>query len=107
MNNLKKYVCFLKNIEKKKYFTIVNSAFQDVLLIYIITGGLSIIQYPHNVPGGATAKKMDNAESHAITMHPGEVVGGLAVLTGESSLYTIRAKYYSRVGLLSKEIVYR
>lgn len=34
--------------------------------------------------------------------HQGEIVGGLAVLTGEPSFYTIRAKHPSRIALLSK-----
>lgn len=34
--------------------------------------------------------------------HQGEIVGGLAVLTGEPSFYTIRAKHSSRIALLSK-----
>ncbi|KPJ14559.1 Neuropathy target esterase sws [Papilio machaon] len=37
---------------------------------------------------------------------PGEVEGGLAVLTGEPSFFSIRAKHFSRIGLLSKTTVY-
>lgn len=37
----------------------------------------------------------------------GEIVGGLAVLTGEPSFFTIRAKHFSRIGLLSKNSVYK
>lgn len=40
------------------------------------------------------------------TAHPGEIVGGLAVLTGEPSFFTIRAKHFSRIALLSKNTVY-
>lgn len=36
----------------------------------------------------------------------GEVEGGLAVLTGEPSFFSIRAKHFSRIGLLSKSTVY-
>lgn len=75
----------------------------DVLLIYVITGGLIIINQQPNIK---TAKSRDKAECHSITIFPGEVVGGLAVLTGESSLYTIRSKHFTRVGLLTKEVVY-
>ncbi|KAL4719636.1 hypothetical protein ACJJTC_014992, partial [Scirpophaga incertulas] len=35
-----------------------------------------------------------------------EVEGGLAVLTGEPSFFSIRAKHFSRIGLLSKTTVY-
>ncbi|XP_062701691.1 neuropathy target esterase sws isoform X1 [Aedes albopictus] len=76
----------------------------DVLLIFVISGGLTIAQYPQINIG--CNKKLDKSENHTVTIHPGDVVGGLAVLTGESSLYTIKAKHYSRVGLLSKEIIY-
>lgn len=76
----------------------------DVLLIFVISGGLTIAQYPQVNIG--CNKKLDKSENHTVTIHPGDVVGGLAVLTGESSLYTIKAKHYSRVGLLSKEVIY-
>ncbi|XP_053691068.1 neuropathy target esterase sws isoform X2 [Sabethes cyaneus] len=76
----------------------------DVLLIFVISGGLTIAQYPQINIG--CNKKLDKSENHTVAIHPGDVVGGLAVLTGESSLYTIKAKHYSRVGLLSKEIIY-
>ncbi|KAL1400961.1 hypothetical protein pipiens_007005 [Culex pipiens pipiens] len=76
----------------------------DVMLIFVISGGLTLAQYPQINPG--CNKKLDKSDSHTVTIHPGDVVGGLAVLTGESSLYTIKAKHYSRVGLLSKEVIY-
>ena len=41
-------------------------------------------------------------EVHMFSAHQGEIVGGLAVLTGEPSFYTIRAKHSSRIALLSK-----
>lgn len=41
-------------------------------------------------------------EVHMFSAHQGEIVGGLAVLTGEPSFYTIRAKHASRIALLSK-----
>lgn len=72
----------------------------DVLLIYVITGGLTLI----NLQPTKGTKKTDG---NYITVHPTEVVGGLAVLTGESSLYTIKSKQFTRVGLLTKESVYK
>lgn len=72
----------------------------DVLLIYVITGGLTLINHQ---PSKGTKKK----EGNYVTVHPGEVVGGLAVLTGESSLYTIKSKNFSRVAVLAKESVYK
>ncbi|KAL7028237.1 hypothetical protein ACKWTF_005772 [Chironomus riparius] len=73
----------------------------DVMLIYIITGGLNLINYQPN----KGSKKV--SESHSVTLHAGEVVGGLAVLTGESSLYAIKSRVSSRVGLITKENVYK
>lgn len=50
---------------------------------------------------------MDGAEAvHMFTAHAGEVVGGLAVLTGEPSFFTIRAKHYTLIGLISKNHFY-
>lgn len=72
----------------------------DVLLIYVITGGLTLINHQ---PTKGTKK----TDGNYITVHPGEVVGGLAVLTGESSLYTIKSKQFTRVGVLTKESVYK
>ena len=40
------------------------------------------------------------------TAHQGELVGGLAVLTGEPSFFTIRAKHTSRLALISRNTFY-
>ena len=50
---------------------------------------------------------LGNGEVHMFTAHAGEIVGGLAVLTGEPSFFTIRAKHPTRIGLLSKNTFYR
>lgn len=81
--------------------TLTHQGQHDVSLIYLIQGALFVIQSSTNL---AQSKK--DKEPHAITIYPGEVVGGLAVLTGETSMYTIKAKHLSRVGLLPKEVVY-
>lgn len=46
-------------------------------------------------------------EVHMFTAYPGEIVGGLAVLTGEPSFFTIRAKHFTRIALISKNTFYR
>lgn len=46
-------------------------------------------------------------EVHMYSAYPGEMVGGLAVLTGEPSSFTIRAKHFSRIALLSKNTFYK
>ncbi|XP_058128164.1 neuropathy target esterase sws isoform X2 [Anopheles coustani] len=82
----------------------------DVLLIFVISGGLTLTQYPQTGPIGSQesgATVADKTDNHTVTIYPGDVVGGLAVLTGECSLYTIKAKHNSRVGLLNKEVIYK
>ncbi|XP_051167044.1 neuropathy target esterase sws isoform X3 [Leptopilina boulardi] len=69
---------------------------KDVALVYVVTGSLVISQ---RVMEGADSGE----EVHMFSAHQGEIVGGLAVLTGEPSFYTIRAKHLSRIALLSKQ----
>lgn len=69
---------------------------QDVALVYLLSGTLVVSQ-----------KLADMQEEvHMFTAHPGEMVGGLAVLTGEPSFFTIRAKHFSCIALLSKTTFY-
>jgi lysophospholipid hydrolase len=89
----------IKEISQGTTLTHQGSA-DDVLLIYVITGGLTLINHQ-------PTKGNKKTDGNYITVHPGEVVGGLAVLTGESSLYTIKSKNFTRVGLLTKESVYK
>ncbi|XP_045490345.1 neuropathy target esterase sws isoform X5 [Pieris rapae] len=69
---------------------------KDVALVYLLSGALLVSQ---RVAEG-------DGEVHMFTAYPGEVEGGLAVLTGEPSFFSIRAKHFSRIGLLSKTSVY-
>ncbi|KAL0108884.1 hypothetical protein PUN28_014178 [Cardiocondyla obscurior] len=68
---------------------------KDVALVYVLLGSLLVSQ---RVSEGRDAGQ----EVHMFSAHQGEIVGGLAVLTGEPSFYTIRAKHASRIALLSK-----
>lgn len=69
--------------------------FQDVALVYVVSGSLVVSQ--------RVSEDRDlGQEVHMFSAHQGEIVGGLAVLTGEPSFYTIRAKHSSRIALLSK-----
>lgn len=45
-------------------------------------------------------------EVHMFTAYADEIVGGLAVLTGEPSFFTIRAKHFTRIALISKNTFY-
>lgn len=66
-------------------------------MCYVISGALIISQ------------KMTESEEevHMFTAYHGEFVGGLAVLTGEPSFFTIRAKHFTRIAYLSRPIFYR
>ncbi|GLG97715.1 Neuropathy target esterase sws [Gryllus bimaculatus] len=69
---------------------------KDVALIYLLSGTLLVSQ-----------KMTDNQEDvNMFTAYPGEIVGGLAVLTGEPSFFTIRTKHFSRLGMISKSTFY-
>lgn len=55
-----------------------------------------------------TQKLLDTGETvHMFTAHAGEVVGGLAVLTGESSFFTVRAKHYTVIASISRSSFYK
>ncbi|XP_012146470.2 patatin like phospholipase domain containing sws isoform X6 [Megachile rotundata] len=68
---------------------------KDVALVYVVSGALLVSQ---RVSEGRDVGQ----EVYMFSAHQGEIVGGLAVLTGEPSFYTIRAKHPSRIALLSK-----
>jgi lysophospholipid hydrolase len=67
-----------------------------VALVYVISGALIVSQ---KVTEG-------EEEVHMFTAYHDEFVGGLAVLTGEPSFFTIRAKHFTRIALLSKNDFY-
>ncbi|XP_008209646.1 neuropathy target esterase sws isoform X2 [Nasonia vitripennis] len=68
---------------------------KDVALVFVVSGSLIISQR-------ASEGREAGEDVHMFSAHQGEIVGGLAVLTGEPSFYTIRAKHSSRIALLSK-----
>ncbi|XP_045760775.1 neuropathy target esterase sws isoform X3 [Maniola jurtina] len=88
----------MKEESHKLYYSITGEPeiVQDVALVYLLSGALLVSQKVAEGEG----------EVHMFTAHPGEVEGGLAVLTGEPSFFSIRAKHFSRIGLLSKTTVY-
>lgn len=45
-------------------------------------------------------------EAHMYSVHPGDIVGGLAVLTGEHGFFTFKANCPSVIAILSKQTVY-
>lgn len=76
---------------------------QDICLVYILSGSLTLVQQGSSIPG---SNNKTDSEVHSHNAYPGEMIGGLAVLTGESSLYTVRAKHYSRIAILKRNTVY-
>ncbi|XP_024215702.1 neuropathy target esterase sws isoform X3 [Halyomorpha halys] len=73
-----------------------DDAHKDVALLYLLGGLLNVSQN--------SAEEED--EVHMFTAHPGEVVGGLAVLTGEPSFFSIRTKTAACVAMISKTTIY-
>ncbi|GFY60412.1 neuropathy target esterase sws [Trichonephila inaurata madagascariensis] len=69
---------------------------EDVALLYVIAGSLSVSQ--------KTADKKE--ENFLFIVHSGEIMGALAVLSGEPSLFTIRTRHFTQVGILSKKNTY-
>ncbi|CAB4023879.1 patatin-like phospholipase domain-containing 7 isoform X2 [Paramuricea clavata] len=50
---------------------------------------------------------MDSSEENVLYVtHPGEFVGSLSVITGEPSLFTIKAVKFCQLGVLSKSDIY-
>ncbi|XP_050663818.1 neuropathy target esterase sws isoform X2 [Leptidea sinapis] len=88
----------MKEESHKLYYNVPGEPeiIQDVALVYLLSGALLVSQRVAEGEG----------EVHMFTAYPGEVEGGLAVLTGEPSFFSIRAKHFSRIGLLSKSAVY-
>ncbi|GAB6023406.1 hypothetical protein CHUAL_008194 [Chamberlinius hualienensis] len=77
-------------------FLIEQESNKEPALIYPLSGSLLVVQ-----------KMIDkDQESILYTAHPGELVGGLAVISGEPSFFTIRAKQQSCVAIISKEHFY-
>lgn len=78
---------------------------EEVSLFYVISGSLVVQQTVTSSLGSYSG--LEKQEAHIMTVHPGELEGGLAVITGESSLYTIRAKHFARVAILERQVVYQ
>lgn len=69
---------------------------KDVALIYVISGALSVSQRAAN----------KDEDVLMFVAHAGELVGGLAVLTGEPSFFTVRSRHTACVAMLSKATFY-
>lgn len=69
-----------------------------------MTGGLSVYQTSSKT---IASKTHDKAEIFIHYVHPGEIVGGLAVLTGEASAYKIITAQPSRIALIRRPAIYQ
>ncbi|KAL3874288.1 hypothetical protein ACJMK2_037327 [Sinanodonta woodiana] len=77
--------------------TLTRQGDHDACLIFLVTGTITVNQ------------QLIGEESKEVCLffaQPGEIVGALAVLTGEPSFFTIRAKTESRVVTISKNDFY-
>ena len=68
----------------------------DAALFYIVSGSVLVTQ--------KHAEK--DTESHLFIAHAKELVGALAVITGEPSVFTIRTRHPSRIAVISMLNVY-
>ncbi|CAC5379096.1 NTE [Mytilus coruscus] len=73
--------------------TIIKQGDQDASLIFVVTGLLNVVQ---QMIGD------EKKETLLFVALPGEIVGSLAVLTGEPSFFTMRAKVDTIVVTISK-----
>jgi len=69
---------------------------KDTALVYLLSGNLVMSQRPSD----------STEDMPLLFIQPGEVIGGLAVLTGEASFFTIRARHFSKVALINRYSFY-
>lgn len=77
----------------------------DVCVWFVMTGSLAV--YQSNADATRAAKQDNRNDMLIHFVHPGEIVGGLAMLTGEASAYTIRARSSSRVAYIRRAAIYQ
>lgn len=77
----------------------------DVCVWFVMTGSLAV--YQSNADATRAAKQDNRSDMLIHFVHPGEIVGGLAMLTGEASAYTIRARSSSRVAYIRRAAIYQ
>ncbi|XP_036341421.1 neuropathy target esterase sws-like isoform X2 [Rhagoletis pomonella] len=75
----------------------------DICIWIVLTGALNVYQSSVDV---TRTVKTERSDVYIYTVHPGEIVGGLAVLTGEASTYTIKTKYITRLAYIRRPGVY-
>lgn len=78
---------------------------EDVCIWFVMTGTLAV--YQSNADATRAAKQDSKNDMLIHFVHPGEIVGGLAMLTGEASAYTIRARSNSRIAYIRRAAIYQ
>ncbi|XP_034489776.1 neuropathy target esterase sws isoform X2 [Drosophila innubila] len=79
----------------------------DVCVWFVMTGTLAVYQSNADATR-ATSVKQDSRNDMLIHfVHPGEIVGGLAMLTGEASAYTIKARNNTRIAFIRRAAIYQ
>lgn len=78
---------------------------EDVCVWFVMTGTLAV--YQSNADATRATKQDSKNDVLIHFVHPGEIVGGLAMLTGEASAYTIRARSNSRVAYIRRAAIYQ
>ncbi|KAH8298616.1 hypothetical protein KR018_010862, partial [Drosophila ironensis] len=76
----------------------------DVCVWFVMTGTLAVYQANQDA---TRTKQQDKNDMLIHFVHPGEIVGGLAMLTGEASAYTIRSRNNSRVAFIRRAAIYQ
>ncbi|KAH8241623.1 hypothetical protein KR026_012676 [Drosophila bipectinata] len=77
----------------------------DVCVWFVMTGTLAVYQANQDATRAKQQPEKNDMLIHFV--HPGEIVGGLAMLTGEASAYTIRSRNNSRVAFIRRAAIYQ
>ncbi|KAH8331975.1 hypothetical protein KR067_006384 [Drosophila pandora] len=77
----------------------------DVCVWFVMTGTLAVYQANQDAARAKQQQEKNDMLIHFV--HPGEIVGGLAMLTGEASAYTIRSRNNSRVAFIRRAAIYQ
>ncbi|XP_030244299.1 neuropathy target esterase sws isoform X2 [Drosophila navojoa] len=78
---------------------------EDVCIWFVMTGTLAV--YQSNADATRATKQDSKNDMLIHFVHPGEIVGGLAMLTGEASAYTIKARCNSRIAYIRRAAIYQ
>lgn len=78
-------------------FLMKQDSMQETALVYILVGTLTVSQHD---PEG-------NEDVKLFTACPGDLVGGLAVLSGDPSFFTVKAKHGARIATITRATFFK